>query len=250
MKTNLILTSFAVLSLSATSMAQQMIFPGNLSMDPSLVSHGQEFSTRRWAMDATGGLFTMLAGGSTPVTFDYAATPTPFGNWSVGGPAQGSGNILTTTFAAGNLTNVVDINGDLVSMVDGTLYRLSYTMKPSEFSYGSGLGTWAIGHGDDMDVQWSYNGNVANSSVTLDAYAWQTVSFDFTYEAGLDSVIILQSFNGGPPNAVRLTGSGGPTPGVNLVAPTLQFAGASPVPEPSTAALGLIAGFLLFRRRR
>jgi hypothetical protein len=250
MKTKLILGAFAVLSLSCSVTAQQLIFPGSMSLDPLSVTHGQEFGTERWAIDATGAIQSTFVNATESISYDYSATPTPYGNWSVGGSAQGPGNIFTLPFTAGVLTNVVDAAGSSVSLIDGEVYRLAYTIKPTEFSYGPGLGTWAIGQGNDYSVNWNYNGNLGNSLVTLDVDSWQTVSFDFTYAAGFDFVSISQTLNGGAPTATRLTGSGGPTPGANLDAPTIQFAGASPVPEPSAAMLLSLSGLLGIMRRR
>jgi len=246
----LALQGFAALAMMlAQAEAAIMIFPGTMYLNPAVVSHGQEYATNRWALDALGGIATTTAGASV-ISFDYSATPTLYGNWSIGGPAQGASNIFTFPFTAGNLANVVDENGAAVTLVNGSLYRLSYQIKPTEFSYGSGLGTWAIGHGDTYNVSWSYNGNTANSSVVTSVDSWQTVSFDFTYVTGNDFVLINQNLNGGAPSVTRLTGSGGPTPGANLDAPTIQFAGASPIPEPSVALMGSIATLLLMRRRR
>lgn len=249
MKHHLLHASIAALVCTGSAKAVVMIYPGSMYLDTSTVSHGQQFATKRWAIDATGSIVSTVVGADT-VTFDYSASPTPYGNWSVGGPAQGSGNIFTFPFTAGNLTNTVDISGNLMTLVDGTAYRLSYMIKPSEFSYGTEFGTWAIGNGNTYAVSWNYNGNLGSSSVTADVSQWQTVSFDFTYQTGNDSISITQLLNGGAPTVSRLSGSGGPTPGANLNAPTIQFAGASPVPEPSSLLIACTSIGVLFRRRR
>lgn len=239
--------AFLILTVAPAG-AVVVIFPGTMYLDTSLVTHGQEFATNRWAIDATGTIKTAVAGADT-VSFDYSAKPTPYGNWSIGGPAQGTNNIFSLPFTAGNLSNVVDVNGATISLVDGMAYRLTYMIKPSEFSYGEGLGTWAIGQGNTYAVTWNYNGNVGSSSVIAEISEWRTVSFDFTYQAGINFVLVSQSLNGGAPTVSRISGSGGPTPGANLDAPTIQFAGASPVPEPSMALLASLTTFLFISRR-
>ncbi|TLD72584.1 hypothetical protein FEM03_00470 [Phragmitibacter flavus] len=248
------ITSVIAVFLQTNSSAQQVIHPGSLSFDPSLVSHGQEFATRRWAIDATGSVQSTNTG-TNDVYYDYSASPNPYSNWSLGGTSQGPNNLLSVLFAGGNLTNVIDHTGAPITLVDGTEYAFAFAIKPTEFGMGLGNGTWAIGEGNEYQIDWAYAGNpVISTSVTLSADAWDVVSFLFTYEAGNDFAFITSTFDGlSTPSESRLTGAGGATPTINLDAPTLQFAvpTVASVPEPTAVAFTAVTVFfaLFFRRR-
>lgn len=246
----IIIPPIGMLAAATVTQAQQIIYPGSLSFDTTSVTHGNEFRTNRWAIDATGALLNDNSTGNT-INYDYSATPTPYGNWSMGAPAQGPGSFFESTFLAGDLTNVVNASGSIISLVDGNAYQLRFAIKPTEFSVDGGANTWAIGQGEDFSVDWNYAGSTANSLVTLAADTWKEVFFDFTYQTGNNFILASQSLNGGTPGVTRLSGTTGATPPLNLEAPTIQVASPNVIPEPSTSMLGgLVLLTLIGRRRR
>lgn len=239
----------ALVLATAITNAQEVIYPGSLSFDPLSSTHGMEFEPNKWSIDATDSLLTDSSTGN-PINYDYSATPTPYGNWSLGRPAQGPGNFLESTFSAGFLNDAVDSAGNPVALVNGSDYQLRFAIKPTEFSTDGGTTTWAIGDGDTYSVDWTYGMSTATSAVTLAVDTWQEVFFDFTYQSGSDFIFLSQDFNGGTPSVSQLSGIGGTTPVINLEAPTLQVAAPTAIPEPSITMLGGLALLALYGRRR